>query len=167
MSLSSAAGAGEGPRRVPSKGQAVPWCPASWTCVPWAQVLLQGVVPCPAVRRAAGESMEERGELEVLEHQSRWLWWWKWRKPEFLNQVAEGLLLSYLHFLFFFFFLNMHISEALKRSLLKNLDTSRWGFASENSDTAVFVSTSIYFSWLFQLIKKVCMWLCSPRPAVV
>ena len=49
------------------------------------------------------------------------------------------------------------VSKALRRSLLKNLNADRWGFASENSDTTAFVSMSIDFLGLFLLIKKVCV----------
>lgn len=50
---------------------------------------------------------------------------------------------------------NRHISEALRRALLKNLNRNRWGYAPEGSDTTIFSSTIMYFSWLFQLVSFV------------
>lgn len=58
---------GQGRAQVcPSKGQAVPLCPAGWICVPWAQGMLWGVAPCPSVYRVAGESVGKG------EHGSSW-----------------------------------------------------------------------------------------------
>lgn len=50
---------------------------------------------------------------------------------------------------------NTHISEALRKALLKNLNRNRWGYAPEGSDTTIFSSTIMYFSWLFQLVSFV------------
>lgn len=57
------------------------------------------------------------------------------------RSLTQLLSIAFSHPLY-----NMHISEALRRSLLENLNRNRWGFVPESSDATVFSSTIMYIS---------------------
>lgn len=129
---------------IPLVVQAVPWVwqfsHLKWSCV--GSVLVQlGAGRGGACQRCWGQ----RG---------RCLSWQKCGKPEFLHKVVEGVLVILVYSLPPSPF-NRHVSEALRRALLKNLNRNRWGYAPEGSDTTIFSSTIMYFSWLFQLVSFV------------
>lgn len=105
---------------MPSKGQAVPWGLS-------AAGDAAGVAACPALCRETGESVEERAAWGTLEQVTVV----EMEETRISSQGGRRALAQLFVFPFFFFLkkttTNMHISESLRKSLLKNLNTHNTG----------------------------------------